>query len=105
MFSGLFLSGISSLRYSKLNRLVKQNSHKRSGIVKSSFESGGYSYIEVEAETGVLWLAAPVTTVKNGDTVTWKGASTMNNFYSKTLNRTFESILFVGRVAVNSPAG
>ena len=71
------------------------------GQVVSVTNSGGYSYIEVDGGVaGKKWLAAPVGPVKSGDVITWGGGATMRNFASKSLNRTFEQIDFVGSVQV-----
>ena len=64
-------------------------------------QSAGYSYIEVETPKGAgTWLAAPMTDVKPGDTVSWSGGSVMRNFSSSSLDRTFDEILFVAGVSV-----
>lgn len=62
------------------------------GTVAETMESGGYVYIKLDDGT---WIAANVFPVAVGDTVQYSGAMEMNNFHSSTLDRTFESILFV----------
>ncbi|MEH6628815.1 MAG: GW dipeptide domain-containing protein [Motiliproteus sp.] len=70
------------------------------GEVVATEESGGYTYMQVNTQAGEKWLAVPTTAVKVGDTVSWNGASAMHNFTSKTLNKTFEEILFAGGITV-----
>lgn len=70
------------------------------GIVKSATNAGGYSYLEVDQGGTTIWVAAPETAVKAGDKVVWEGGSTMHNFTAKSLNRTFEQIVFAGGVSV-----
>jgi len=70
------------------------------GRVVSVTPSAGYNYIEVQQGGGNTWLAAPMTPVKVGNTITWSGGSTMKDFTSSSLKRTFESIIFVGAVQV-----
>jgi len=71
------------------------------GKVLSVNNAAGYSYLEVEMEGHtVFWLAVPETSVNVGDTISWQGGSMMRNFSSKTLNRTFEEILFAGGINV-----
>jgi hypothetical protein len=76
--------------------LPRQNS----GIVRSTEDASGYSYIELETDAGkIVWLAAPLTEVEPGDRIEWKNASRMENFNSPSLGKTFPEILFVGGVA------
>ena len=70
------------------------------GVVKSAQNAGGYSYLEIDQGGKVVWVAAPESTVKAGDTVAWDGGPTMSNFNAKSLNRTFDSIVFAGGVSV-----
>jgi hypothetical protein len=62
------------------------------GTVVESMESGGYVYIRLEDGR---WIAANTFAVSAGDRIQYSGAMEMNNFYSRSLDRTFESILFV----------
>lgn len=70
------------------------------GVVVSSQDAGGYSYIEVKAAEGNTWLAAPMTKLKAGDTVRYEPGAVMRNFSSRALNRTFPAIVFVDRVTI-----
>ena len=74
------------------------------GVVISSQDAGGYSYIEVKTASGNTWLAGPATPLKAGDAVQYEVGAVMNNFSSKALNRTFPSIIFVDQVIVVPPA-
>jgi membrane protein implicated in regulation of membrane protease activity len=65
-----------------------------SGKVVEKLDSAGYTYVCVENGGKKIWAAVPQTQVKVGDQVMIIGAMEMQNFTSKTLNRTFESILF-----------
>lgn len=68
------------------------------GIVAETLESGGYTYILLE-ESG-MWIAAPKMAVSKGDQIEYFGGMEMPNFYSKTLDRTFESIWFIQSVKI-----
>lgn len=69
------------------------------GKVLSVQNAGGYSYLEVETSQGTKWVAAPQASVKQGDTVSWQGASLMRNFTSSSLGKTFNEIFFAGSVS------
>jgi hypothetical protein len=56
--------------------------------------SSGYTYLQLDATLGKIWVAIPETQIKTGQTVTCTPGMTMYNFTSKTLNRTFEAIVF-----------
>jgi len=71
-----------------------------SGVVKSTTTAGGYTYLEVDQDGQTTWIAAPETSVKVGDTVSWTGGMTMRNFTAKSLDRTFDQIVFAGGVSV-----
>ncbi len=69
--------------------------------VISAMDSGGYTYIEIDQNGKAVWLAAPKTTVKKGDTIRYANdGATMKNFYSKSLNREFSALLFIGEAQV-----
>lgn len=71
------------------------------GKVLTVQNAAGYSYIEVEKSSGDnLWIAVPETSVKVDDGISWQGGSIMQNFTSKTLDRTFPEILFAGGVTI-----
>lgn len=69
-----------------------------SGKVVETMNSGGYTYISLENNGKKTWVAIPVTPVKVGQMVTCQPGMEMNNFTSKTLNRTFQSIIFSGGI-------
>ena len=73
-----------------------------SGKVLSVTAAAGYNYLEVDSAGQKKWLAAPVGVVEVGNTVSWTGGAPMHNFTSKSLKRTFDTILFVGAVNVSN---
>lgn len=76
-----------------------------SGKVVQTMNSGGYTYVEVEDKGQKTWVAIGQTTVKKGDTVTFKPGAVMENFESKTLKRKFERIVFSAGLATPQAAG
>lgn len=56
--------------------------------------SGGYTYALVEENGQKLWVAVMETKVAKGDVVEFPDSPPMVNFQSKTLNRTFDKIIF-----------
>lgn len=70
------------------------------GVVKSTANAGGYTYLEVDQGGSTVWVAVPETSVKAGDKVTWDNGMVMRNFNAKSLGRTFDQIVFAGGVTV-----
>jgi hypothetical protein len=59
-----------------------------------------FTYLEVKQDNQTRWLATSTNSAKKGDVVQFDNGSTMENFKSKALNRTFPSITFVNRVTI-----
>ncbi len=81
-------------------QLAANSQFAHTGKVISTMDASIYTYLEVSENGKTLWLAAPTVKVKKGDTVGFDEGSPMANFYSKSLNRTFDVIYFVGKAAV-----
>lgn len=68
------------------------------GKVLETMNAGNYTYVRAQTDAGEKWVAGPEAKVKVGDTVEWPGGMEMKNFTSKSMGKTFESILFVDRI-------
>ena len=68
-------------------------------IVKKHMNAVGYTYIFADDNGKEQWLAILEMPVQDGDTLYYSDAIEMRNFKSKTLDRTFESIMFVNSVS------
>jgi hypothetical protein len=66
----------------------------RTGIVLEARRSAGYTYARMDFEGEELWVAGPVAPVEVGDEVTVSGLMGMTNFYARSLDQTFDAILF-----------
>lgn len=75
----------------------------QTGKVLSTIDVPTYTYVEVSQGKKTMWLAALTTPVKKGDLVHFDNGTEMKNFYSKSLKRTFPSIVFVSKLAVDKP--
>lgn len=67
-----------------------------SGKVVETMNAGGYTYVCLEKAGKKTWVAMPERTVAVGAKMTVSAGQEMTNFTSRTLNRTFESIIFTG---------
>jgi hypothetical protein len=75
-----------------------------SGTVVETMNAGGYTYVCIEKKGKKTWVAVPETRVTVGDFVTCQPGQEMKNFTSKSLNRTFASIMFSGGLMPSASA-
>lgn len=66
------------------------------GTVLETMNSGGYTYVFMDTGQDQRWVAALETSVGVGDVVQTDQGMPMTGFTSKTLNRTFNVVYFVG---------
>ena len=64
------------------------------GKVMETVDATGYTYFKVATDAGEKWVAVNQTPIKVGDEVTYMDGMVMQNFFSKTLDRTFPEIVF-----------
>ncbi|WLT31516.1 hypothetical protein [Geothrix sp. PMB-07] len=72
-----------------------------SGKVLERLDASPYCYLRIQTVRGDVWAAVPEAKIEKGTEVTIANPMLMNNFESKTLNRTFPEVYF-GTLA---PAG
>jgi hypothetical protein len=65
-----------------------------SGKVVESMDAGNYTYVSIEKDDKNVWVAIPRVKVAIDQEISIKPGMVIPNFESKTLNRTFESIIF-----------
>lgn len=75
------------------------------GPVAETMNSGGYTYARVQATPKDVWIASTELPIKIGDRITAAIDMPMENFNSKTLNRSFPLIYFVSGVTRDGEAG
>jgi len=77
-----------------------------SGKVVETMNAGGYTYVCVAKNGAKTWVAVPEMKVTMGQELTFLPGSPMPNFTSKSLNRTFDSIIFsAGLAPEQKPVG
>ncbi|MDX1775272.1 MAG: DNA-binding protein [Desulfobulbales bacterium] len=64
------------------------------GKVLETMDASGYTYLNVETDAGTKWIAINQTSIEVGEEVTFLDGMVMQDFYSKTLDRTFPEIVF-----------
>jgi hypothetical protein len=74
------------------------------GKILERLDASPYTYFRLQTGSEEQWAAVPENALKVGDEVTLVNPMPMANFQSKTLNRTFPSILFAN-IEGAAPAG
>ena len=64
------------------------------GTVAETMNSGGYTYILLQTKAKMFWVAIAESTVAVGEEVVLASGMEMLEFHSKSLDRTFDSIVF-----------
>jgi len=64
-------------------------------LVEEKLDASNYSYLKVNEKGNSFWIAVSKMEINPGDYVIYSKFMEMKNFKSESLNRTFESILFV----------
>ena len=75
-----------------------------SGKVVETMNAGGYTYVCLEKGGKKTWVAVPEMKATVGKNMAFAPGAAMKNFYSKTLDRTFETIIFSGGPMTAGPA-
>ena len=65
-----------------------------------TISAGQYIYLQLDEQGAETWLATLKLPVSPGDEVEYLGGNMMQDFYSKSLDRTFDAIRFVSRIRI-----
>jgi hypothetical protein len=69
-----------------------------SGVVVETMDAAGYTYLLLDTGSTRVWVAANRTPVQAGQAIEVSGVLPMENFHSKTLDRTFDKIFFASSI-------
>ena len=72
-------------------------------IVKEIEDADRYSYIKTDLDGDEIWTAATRIKAEKGDTLYYSQSYGMNNFNSKSLNKTFDTIIFIEDISNQLP--
>lgn len=75
---------------------------KNKGRVVEVLNASIYSYMLVSQGNKTYWVAASAMVVKKGDMVRFPDGARLTNFNSKSLNRTFDEVIFVDKAIVTN---
>jgi hypothetical protein len=66
------------------------------GTVLETVDASDYTYVHLEKNGETVWAAGPKTKVQTGEVIGVSLAMPMPNFRSESLDRTFDTVYFVG---------
>lgn len=95
----ILILGILSLGMAKAQAPANTGSEKI--LVTEIIQTTSYTYVFGEVENEQQWLAMTKADVKEGKSYYFKGSMKMTNFYSKELDRKFDTIFFVEGLSNN----
>ena len=84
----------------RLLKLPEQPSFDFQGEVLQAIDSNAYTYIQVKVLDETIWLAAPRQALSKGQRIRFPSGTVMRNFYSRKLQTTFSSVMFVMSVDI-----
>ena len=70
--------------------------------VLETIDGGGYTYVKVDQDGNVYWIAGPKTKLAVGDSISYVEQMIMTDFTSKALNKKFDTLMFASTIV---PAG
>lgn len=105
VFSSLMLTACAEKEDNNLpeNEISQEmTSQKHTGTIEEKIDAGGYSYLKLTENNNSYWIAVPKANFTLGEEISFSQFMEMKNFKSETLDRTFESVLFVEDAGVKS---
>ncbi len=73
------------------------------GKILEILDTGSFLYLSMDWNGKKIWATVPGVVLKVGEVISLEHATMIKRFYSKTLNRTFEEIVFAAGVTGKSP--
>ena len=80
---------------------VQTNSGHVANVLET-MDAAGYTYVKVDEDGNVYWIAGPRSAVVVGSSISYIEQMVMKDFTSKSLNRTFDFLMFTTTIV---PAG
>ena len=85
---------------SSVIHLAAASKYPNQGKVVEVIDTSMYTYMQVASSSGSIWLAASKTNVAKGANIGYPNGAVMKNFYSKSLNKTFDTIIFLDKIEI-----
>ena len=73
------------------------------GKVLEAQEAGSFLYVLLDLGEKQTWAAVPLVDIEIGEDVTLRNANYFNNFYSKSLQKSFDEMIFSSGIEGKEP--
>ncbi len=83
------------------DEMMKESLGMRAVEVIDLLNAPGYTYLQVKEKENTFWIAVPQMEVEKGEKLYFSKSMEMKNFRSETIDKTFESVLFVEDITRN----
>ena len=100
----LFIGGIVLAAHLAQCQSVAPPAGSFTGQVLETTNAANYTYVLVDTGSKKVWAATTQFEVHPGQSVAFMAGEPMVNFHSRSMNRDFSEIYFVGAIAVNGAA-
>ena len=94
----LFMSCVRNKNPQQMQQSVIQTNQKVFEV-NEVIQGSSYTYLNVKENMMNKWVAVSYQEINKGDVFYYDGALEMNNFHSKEIDRTFETIYFVSQIS------
>lgn len=91
---GLYLAAAMLFMFATNSPPTGAHAETTGGTVLETMNGAGYTYLYIDSGSAKEWVAVPETKVAIGDHVSYTPGMEMKDFHSKTLDRSFASIIF-----------
>lgn len=104
IFTGIALLVLISFTLGQHDeQFIEKHSGIHKVIVTEVMQTFSYTYLLVQDGRKLQWLAVPKIEAEVGEVYFYQGGNEMKNFKSSQLNKTFESVLFLGGIVNADP--
>jgi len=95
----MFLFTACDSKDKDIEKLQADNPNTHVVEVVDHSNASNYTYMKVKENDNEYWIAVPQMAVENGDILFYTKSMEMKNFHSESLNKTFDSVLFVDDIS------
>ena len=95
----MFLFAACGSKDKDMDKLRADNPNTHVVEVVDQTNASSYTYLKVKEKDKEYWIAVPQMKVEKGEVLYFTKSIEMKNFHSETLNKTFDSVLFVDDIS------
>ncbi|MCD4658013.1 MAG: hypothetical protein K8S87_10795 [Planctomycetes bacterium] len=104
IFTSIAILGFISLSFGQHDeQFIEKHSNIHKVVVTEILQTSSHTYLLVQDGNKLQWLAVPKIKAEVGEIYYYQGGNEMKDFKSSQLNRTFESVLFLGGIVNADP--